>query len=123
MPEITKAVSFTRNGLMPTVASRVRVLPRAAQRKPEARLREQEGEADREDEQHVADGEEVERIERVESRKLVPDVDREPVLAAVCRPRDGEVVDHLGEGQRDHDEEDAGGAEARARRSPARLRR
>ena len=110
MPEMTKAVSFTRNGLMPTVASRCCILPRAVERKPEARLREQEGEADRKDQQHVADGEEVERVERVESRKLVPDVDRKPVLTAIGRPRDGEVVDHLGEGQRDHDEEDAGGA-------------
>ena len=44
--------------------------------------------------------------------RRVADVDRQAVLAAVGGPGDGEVVDHLREGERDHDEVDAAGAEA-----------
>jgi hypothetical protein len=44
--------------------------------------------------------------------KGVADIDRKPVLAAIGRPGDGEIIDHLREGERDHDEIDARGAQA-----------
>src|SRR5690554_7684047 len=42
--------------------------------------------------QHVADEKKVQRVEGVDARKAVADVDRQPVLAAVGGPGDCEIV-------------------------------
>jgi hypothetical protein len=49
---------------------------------------------------------------RVEAGKTVAHGERQAVFAAVGRPGDGEIVDHLREGERDHDEIDARRAQA-----------
>src|SRR3546814_3977712 len=64
-------------------------------------------EEERREQQRVADQEEAERVLAVDERQGAAQVDRQAVLAAVGRQRDGEVVDHLRKGQRDHDEVDA----------------
>jgi HEAT repeat protein len=55
--------------------------------------------------------------------KRIADIDRQAILAAIGRPGDGEIIDHLREGERDHDEIDARGAQAeradQQRRKPA----
>ena len=87
------------------------VLPRAAERHAEPRLRQSRGEPDRREKQDDAEKVELQPVEHVEARKLVPHIDRHAVLPAIGGPRDGEIVDHLSEGERDHDEEDAAGPE------------
>jgi len=75
------------------------------------------------DQHRVAEQEEIERTKRVETREGITDIDRQAILAAIGRPGNGEIVDHLREGQRDHDEVDAGRAQAQRpyhqRRKPA----
>ena len=55
----------------------------------------------------------VRKIDRIE--ELAALVDRQPIVAAVAVEAAGDVVDHLREGERDHDEVDA----ARAQRQRA----
>ena len=65
------------------------------------------GEVHRGDEQHEHEIVEVQRIAQVEQRKAAAGLQPHAVVAAEQRERDAEVVQHLGEGERDHDEVDA----------------
>jgi hypothetical protein len=48
------------------------------------------------------------------SPETVAHIDRQPVLAAIGRPGNGEIVEHLAEGEGDHDEIHPRGSQASA---------
>src|SRR5690606_25947765 len=78
----------------------------------ETRVLQHQEEGERGSKHAVAEQEEGKRPQRVDARKAVAQRDRKAVLATIGRPGDGEIVDHLREGERDHDEVDAGRAQA-----------
>src|SRR3546814_9217834 len=70
---------------------------RALQRCAEARVDQAMHEEERREQQRVADQEEAERVLAVDERQGAAQVDRQAVLAAVGRQRDGRSEEHTSE--------------------------
>src|SRR2546423_15298 len=107
----SEAVTPPKRLVIPLIASSGSGIARPQH--PEARIDDTPDEKDYAEQQHEAEIVENNLVREIdEAAELAAAIDRQAIVGAIAVEADADIVDHLRERERDHDEVDAAGAQA-----------